>query len=650
MLVSSVVVPAGASTAHAAPLLTRTAVLARGFDPSPLALGGIAIDADGDLLVVGAVDQYDYSNPGAGVVQILRSADDAVAPVALQTLRTPDGGQQFGGSVAIEGTTVAVSELANNNSVTRVFTYEPVGGAWQLAEQIAPPAGASFIGGLWLGGGRLFAAIQQSISPSRTIASYNRTNAGWVFESTLGFLDGGRFDLAVVGDAAVVAGGGRSWDRWTHTSGGWTRTGFSVLVTPPAPGSVESIDFDGTRVAVGVRASNFNSPNSGQVNIYTVGAGGAIASVGTAGPPSGAFGGFGSDLALTDDGVAVGGPQGGTRGAVVRFGVSNGQIGAPAIWSPSTAVQLGDHIASYHGGVVSPSYENNLRGAIYGAGTGHATGQPYEWNLQSGDRGTNEGAWAVQVSGDTAIVQVTDSVNRKRGLDVYTRVDGDWTWTQRIVSPGYENEINWPTNVAYVGITSLIAWPILDNGALTYFGVENLSDGSARGLFFEYGRDSNGMWQHLSTIGQTSSYRIPNTVTSVARVGDTIAFTWYSSTTENTTLLRREAGQWVVRAQQGVGRDVSLSPDGQAWVNIVAQPTQGFPISAVVSRIASNNSVSYQVIPMSESGMNVEFISASRIAIATYGPSGAGADGVGCAVETISTGGNFADATGGVLS
>src|SRR6478672_121920 len=40
----------------------------------------------------------------------------------------------------------------------------------------------------------------------------------------------------------------------------------------------------------------------------------------------------------------------------------------------------------------------------------------------------------------------------------------------------------------------------------------------------------------------------------------------------------------------------------------------------------------------------------SPTTLTTTGPSGAGARGVGCAGETISTGGSLADATGGVLS
>lgn len=106
---------------------------------------GEAVDADGELLVVGA-SEWNHGPDGLGRVYVYKGADGTWQETAQLTAggrNDSQQGQMFGSSVAIDGITIAVGapgtdDTETNANIGAVYVFEYDGSAWSETAKLIP--------------------------------------------------------------------------------------------------------------------------------------------------------------------------------------------------------------------------------------------------------------------------------------------------------------------------------------------------------------------------------------------------------------------------------------------------------------------------------------------------------------------------------
>ena len=109
---------------------------------------GFSLDISGDTIVVGSRGDDDLG-PGSGSVYVFREVGGAFTQVAKLTASDGASGDEFGSSVAIQGSRVIVGAVGADNGVPNsqrgaAYVFEEVGGVWSQTTKLTASAAVDF--------------------------------------------------------------------------------------------------------------------------------------------------------------------------------------------------------------------------------------------------------------------------------------------------------------------------------------------------------------------------------------------------------------------------------------------------------------------------------------------------------------------------
>lgn len=318
--ISLMLVLFSAVASFAQPYFERSQVIQ---NPNPSRSGfGVDVDVDGDWAVVGAPDEgraYVYRKTGTAWTEFVRLA----CPVASCSGQMPDRG--FGGSVAVDGTTLVVSINGNQGAPSwlgRLYVYTWTGGAWAYQETLSPPAGYNLGGAIDIDGDYMLTTGSDTSAQHNmgwTTFVYTRSGSSWVrSELTVPGRSPSTEDLfgasvAISGDTACVGAPSTSFNGlpgavhiFRRTGGVWAVEGSPLTpVATVGVGLGANCAIDGNTVAFGVeRVIVQGQGNTGRAYVYQrTGSTWALAQTLV---PSTGNSAFGASIALAGNGIVVG--------------------------------------------------------------------------------------------------------------------------------------------------------------------------------------------------------------------------------------------------------------------------------------------------------------------------------------------------------
>ncbi|MFN7979209.1 MAG: hypothetical protein U0P30_13825 [Vicinamibacterales bacterium] len=316
ILLLSTIVPSWAQ-----PYFDRSQVI-QNPRPTPSSGYGGDVDVDGEWMVVSAADEsaaYVYRKSGTTWTQFTR----LVCPVASCSRQNPDRG--FGGSVAVDGTTLVVSINGNLGSPSwlgRLYIFNFNGGSWVFDQEISPPANFNIGDSIDLDGDVLLTTgsdLRVQDNAGWTTFVYTRSGSAWIrSELTVPGRSTSEEDLfgatvAISGDTACVGapayrvtGSPGAVYMFRRTNGVWAVEGPPLVpVTTAGAGVGSTCAVDGNTVAIGVERLIFQGQGStGRTYMYQR-TGTTWALTQTLVPP-GPTSVFGASVAVTGNGLVVG--------------------------------------------------------------------------------------------------------------------------------------------------------------------------------------------------------------------------------------------------------------------------------------------------------------------------------------------------------
>lgn len=337
-------------------------------------------------------------------------------------IQATDGtaGDQFGGSVAISGTTVIVGANAIGAGNIRngaAYIYTLVGGAWTLQQKLTPADGeANDIYGSYVaisGDTAVVGALGDTVGTNvnqGSIYVYSRSGTSWTLQQKITAVDGAANDyfgraLAIAGDTIVV--GASSADLTTNIDQGaayvYFRTGTSWAQQAKLTAS-DGLGLD-----------------------Y-----------------------FGDSVAINGDSIIVGASED-TTGANTQQGSAYVYTRSGASWTQQAKLVAGDGTPfDYFGFSVSIDANTAAVGTLQDLGANFQQGSAYiftrsgtTWTQQTklvagdGAAGDSFGN-AVFVVGDTAMIGAagdTNGTNARQGSAyLYTRTGTSWAQSQKLLA------------------------------------------------------------------------------------------------------------------------------------------------------------------------------------------------------------------------
>lgn len=296
---------------------------------------GQSIALDGDTLVIGA-PYDDTAATNSGAVYVFARTEGAWTPQAKLTAADASLGYGFGTAVAIDGNTLAVGATGNSSTTDTgvVYTFVRSGVTWTQQQQLtaadASP-GNDFGGSVALDGDTLVVAARADGHAGEFSGAayvFARTETVWGQQAKLTANDAAAWavfgsSVDVEGDTVVVGS--------PHSSGGpaagayvFSRSGgdWSQQVKLTAPDAVvwdlfgKSVALDGDLIAVGAPGSSRAAEWGGAVYTYTRDGTGLWAhqDVFTA-PDATVEGAFGQAVSVAGNVIAVGAPGSGDAGS-----------------------------------------------------------------------------------------------------------------------------------------------------------------------------------------------------------------------------------------------------------------------------------------------------------------------------------------------
>lgn len=214
-------------------------------------LFGESVSLSGTTAVVGAYRSAKYLGAGYVFVQGT-TASTWTQSAELLASDGQAGGDYFGLSAALSGTTLVVGAPDHNAQQGAAYIYTSNGSTWSLAVELSDPGakrGDMFGSAVAISGSTVVIG-----APGTTAAAYvyNQSGSGWSLQATLTPAGGhhGNFGhaVAVSGSTAVVGGGNGAVDVFSSQGGGWSqvqeltapdgtstdRYGFSIGVSSSA--------------------------------------------------------------------------------------------------------------------------------------------------------------------------------------------------------------------------------------------------------------------------------------------------------------------------------------------------------------------------------------------------------------------------------
>ena len=275
---------------------------------------GYSVDLDGDWLVAGANADDDLGQ-SSGTAYVFRRTPTGW--VERQKLVPPDGGQLnfFGGSVAIDGTTLAVTAWGADAT----YVYELEGGVWRRRAKLVVQ-GTHMVD---LEGDLLVVGASRNAHAggfSGAAFVFERDVAGWTQTAMLTASDADTEDYfgqtLSVGDGAVAVGapgnddgGLSSGSAYVFRAQGGAWVEEAIILGPPAQpggGLGWSVALHGDVLAVGAIHEDSGAQSGGAAHVYRR-IGGAWLPIDSFYPsaPS-ALANYGLSVALQENEVAIG--------------------------------------------------------------------------------------------------------------------------------------------------------------------------------------------------------------------------------------------------------------------------------------------------------------------------------------------------------
>ena len=421
---------------------------------------GGSVSVDGHTAVVGA--HGDNGAHGAAYVYMRQSG--AWSQVAKLTASDGEAGDFFGFSVAVDGDTVVVGAIGDDDNgdgsgSAYVFTEPPNG--WtttSTAAKLTASDGADDDGFGWsvaVDGDTVVVGAYHNDDQGAAYL-FTKPTSGWTTTSTAAKLtahDGAASDafgvsVAVDGDTVVV---GAVWDNtngsasgsayvFSEPPNGWTTTSTAAKLTPSEGEDDDqfgySVAVDGDTVVVGAYGDDENGESSGSAYVFTKPANGwtttstadkLTASDGTA------YDQFGSSVAVEGDTVVVGagwdGANGPQSGSAYLFTKPSGG------WSDATEttdLTASDGAAGdFFGYSVAVDGDTVVVGAVYDGDNGDESGSAYVYEVSdwtdiphSADGETNATSYTVTGLTNSAEydfwIRATNSVGAGPASDAVT--------------------------------------------------------------------------------------------------------------------------------------------------------------------------------------------------------------------------------------
>ena len=318
ILLCLILVFCGGVPSWAQPYFERSQVIQNPVPPDSGYAGDV--DVDGEWMVVAAGGDnaaYVYRKTGTTWTQFTR----LTCPVASCSRQSPDRG--FGGSVAVDGTTMVVSIDANLGSpawLGRLYIFNWTGSAWVFETELSPPAGYNLGGGLDLDGDYLLTSGADNNVQSNagwTTFVFTRSGSSWIrSELTVPGRSTSADDLfglsvGISGDTACVGAPGPSSNpgavyMFRRTGSTWALEGSALVPVNTAGARIGSnCSVDGNTVAIGVeRLIVGGQGNTGRTYIYQ--RTGSTWTLAQTLVPNTANAVFGKSVALAGNGLVVG--------------------------------------------------------------------------------------------------------------------------------------------------------------------------------------------------------------------------------------------------------------------------------------------------------------------------------------------------------
>jgi FG-GAP repeat len=227
---------------------------------------GNAVAVSGTTVVVGAWG----NNGGRGVVYVyVRSGRTWRRQARIAGTEAPGcstcGAGDFGESVAISGNMMVIGEPYTHNFRGATFIYvRSANGKWHLQAKLTGPAFGSYTeefgGSVAVSGTTVVIGAVQARKNRGEVFIYTRTGRSWHRQATLVGSPGSLFGASVVISGATIGVGAFSTNRnsargyvFAHSGSGWRRQ--ASLTTPPGKVSdsryFTSVAISGSRVLIG---------------------------------------------------------------------------------------------------------------------------------------------------------------------------------------------------------------------------------------------------------------------------------------------------------------------------------------------------------------------------------------------------------------
>ncbi len=313
-----------------------------------------SVDVDGDWAVAGGEQRF--ASPGVAGAFVYRRTGNTWAP--FQRLSCPTTGTicgRYGQSVALSGTTLAVSAGGSNLYTGVIWVYEFNGSTWTHQTTLQPPAGKHIGDWMALDGDYLVTSgVVNNSSTGWEAYVFERSGGTWTRRTLVANdrFSGDQFGIGVglSGDlACVVSGGGNpattsgSVHVFRRTGGNWTQDGPKLLPSNVTGALVSGkCAIKGNVLAVGAQnLATQGQPGSGRVYVY--GYSGAWALQQTLLADASTHG-LGASVALSDNAIVAGADDSQTAHFYARDGGSWVERGRDQ--NPVPNANLGDAVAT----------------------------------------------------------------------------------------------------------------------------------------------------------------------------------------------------------------------------------------------------------------------------------------------------------------
>ena len=503
---------------------------------------GYSVAVSGSTALVGAPYHQVGSNANQGVAYVYTEANGVWSQTAELTASDGAAQDQFGWSVALNGTTALVGaryhKVGNNAYQGAAYVYTEANGVWsQMAELTASDGAGDDLFGWSValnGATALVGALYHQVGSNNQQGAayvYTEANGTWSQTAELTASDGAAYDhfgysVAVSGPTALVGAlyhqVGSNADQgtayvYTETTGVWSQT--AELTASDGAGYDnfgKSVALNGATALVGAQGHQVGSNvRQGAAYVYTDTNGVWSQTAELTASDGAANDVFGGAVALNGATALVGAPYH-QVGSNVNQGAAYVYTEANGTWSQTAELTASDGAANnYFGASVAVSGSTALVGApshTVGGNVGQGAAYVYTeangaWSqtaelTASDGAANNDFGLSVALSGATALVGApghTVNGNVSQGAAyVYTEANGTWSQTAELTaSDGAQG--------------NFFGWSVAVSGATALVGADSRTVGgnTSQGAAYVY-TEANGAWSQTAELtasdGATSDY------------------------------------------------------------------------------------------------------------------------------------------------